>query len=380
MENLRSKIFVIAGEKSGDINSSKLLKKLLAINNNVMLKGIGGSYLKNSTGMDILYDYSSVNYVGFSSVFGNYFKLKRIFNKTTECFFDYNPSVLFLVDFPGFNLRFAENVRKEFKGKIIYYISPQLWAWHKSRINIIRKCIDEMLVVIPFEVEFYKKENFNVHYAGNPLLESVDNFLKTARKKSSEKPLISVMPGSRQEEFDRIFPELVNPLQRLRKDLDADITLIHSENVKLNRYKNILDRLEINISVPCSDEEKYGIILNSNLVITKFGTSSTECAFIGTPFISVYKTNPLNYFIAAKLVSLQYATLANIIAGKEIVREYIQNDFTTENIIQEAKKIITDNNYRNEILSDLLYVKNVFYKTKITIPPEELLNKYLINS
>jgi lipid-A-disaccharide synthase len=376
MTNKKNKIFVVTGEQSGDLNASGLIKKLYALNNNIVIKGIGGEYLE-SVNTELLFHYSSVNFVGFSAVIKNYFKIKNIFNSCINYIKTYDPDVVLLVDFPGFNLKFAGKIKKFCKGKIIYYISPQIWAWHKSRLGSIKKNTDRMLVVLPFEVDFYRNEGMRVYYTGNPLLENIDNFLKTAVKETNEKPVISLMPGSREEEFRRIFPHLAGAVPGLKNKFNAEIKLIHSNNISLTEFRNIIEEHDIKIVSPGNDNEKYKIIYNSDLVITKFGTSSSECAFIGTPFISVYKANFINYLIAKKLIKIKYVTMINIISGREIIKELIQSDFNGENIIREAEKILTDKAYRNRMIEELKNAKEIFYKTEIPEPAENIINEYL---
>jgi lipid-A-disaccharide synthase len=371
-----NKIFVVAGEQSGDFNAANLIRKLKRLNADVSVKGIGGDYLK-SEGAELIYNYSKVNFVGFSDVIKNYFDIRKIFNSCVKFLKSYESDVVLLVDFPGFNLKFAKEIKNFFKGRIVYYISPQIWAWHKSRINVIKNFTDTMLVVFPFEVEFYEKEGMRVYYAGNPLLENIDGFLKTAVKEKKSNPVITLMPGSRDEEFRRIFPGIANAVTELKRKFEAELILVHSKNILLNDYKDTIDKLGINIFTPANDYDKYGILYNSDLVITKFGTSSTECAFLGTPFISVYKANLINYYIAKKLVSVGFATMINIIAGKEIVKEFIQKDFTKDNILLEAERILCDIPYRDRMKEEFGNIKKSFYETEIKIPPEQIINEYL---
>lgn len=373
-----NRIFVITGEQSGDLNAANLIKKLYSLNSNISVKAIGGDFLK-SVNAELIFNYNKVNFVGFSAVIKNYFRLKKIFNYCVELIKSYNPEVILLVDFPGFNLKISEKVRKFYKGKIVYYISPQIWAWHKSRIKTIKNNIDKMLVVFPFEVGFYAKEGMKVFYSGNPLLENIDDFLKTAAKKPVGKPVIALMPGSRNEEFKRIFPLIAKSVPELKKKFDAHIILIHSKNISLNGFSDVIGNLGIKTVTPENETEKLKLIYNSDLVITKFGTSSTECAFLGTPFISVYKANRLNYIIARKLIKVNYATMVNIIAGKEIVKEFIQSDFTKENIIRESEKILKDKSYRDKMTGEFGKVKEIFYNTEIVRSPESILNDYLTN-
>lgn len=376
MGDKNNKIFVITGEQSGDLNAANLINKICKLNDKLIIKGIGGKYLK-SADTELLYDYKELNFVGFSEVIKNYFKIKKIFNSCLDYIKSFNPAVILLVDFPGFNLKFAEKVKKFYDGKIIYYISPQIWAWHKRRIKLIKNYVDDMLVIYPFEVEFYQKEGLRVFYSGNPLLENIDNFLRTACKIKNEKPVITLMPGSRDEEFGRIFPEMAKSVPQLRKKFDAEINLLLSENISVKSYEYLIGKLGIRIIKPENDSDKYRLIHKSELVITKFGTSSTECAFLGTPFIVVYKADKLNYLIAKNLIKVKYAAMINIIAGKEVVKEFIQDNFTADNILFESEKIIEDTEYRNSMINEFGKMKEIFYNTKIIKSPENIINDNL---
>jgi lipid-A-disaccharide synthase len=364
-------IFVIAGEASGDANGALLVDDILKINPGISFLGIGGAKLKEKN-VNIIHEYSTVNYIGFSNVIKNIRKIKGILNNTVEFVKNLNPDVIILIDFPGFNLKFAELVRKFYKGKIIYYISPQIWAWHKSRIEKIKRYIDRMLVIFPFEVEFYRKLNYNVDYVGHPQTKIIENFLNETKRDKSDNLKICLLPGSRIEEIQRIFPTLACVAELLRSQYYAEINLIYPEYISPLVYKNFLKGRSCNL-ISNSKDNHLKTLLNSDLVLTKFGTTTLELTLLNTPFISVYKAGIFNYSIAKMLSDIKYVSMPNILTGKQIVKEFIQSEMTAEKIFIEAKKILTDKSYKDKMLSGFKEVQSIFKKTPINKPAAEII-------
>lgn len=352
------KIFIIAGEASGDENGALLIDDILNKNPDISFYGIGGPKFKEKN-VNLINEYTNVNYIGFSNVIKNYKKIKQILNDTVEYVKNLNPDLIILIDFPGFNLKFAELIRKFYKGKIIYYISPQIWAWHTKRIEKIRKYIDRMLVLFPFEVEFYKKLNYEADYVGHPLVSKIEKFLKGNKKIESDIIRICLLPGSRIEEIQRIFPVLAGTSEVLRSHYHAEINLIYPEYIDPLIYKKILKGRRCNL-IPNNEENHLKTLLNSDLVLTKFGTTTLELTMLNTPFISVYKAGTSNYLIAKTLSNIKYVSMPNILAGKQIVPEFIQSKMTTEKIFIEAKKILFEKSYNEKILQGFKEVQNIF--------------------
>jgi lipid-A-disaccharide synthase len=365
------KIFIIAGEASGDANGAELVKDLSELNQNILFYGIGGSKLKNKN-VNIVQEYSSVNYIGYSNVIKNIRKIKRVLNKTIEYVKNLNPDLIILIDFPGFNLKFAELVKKFYKGKIIYYISPQIWAWHHSRIEKIRKYIDRMLVIFPFEVEFYKNLNYNVDYVGHPLLRKIDSFFKENQRIESDTLKICLLPGSRIEEIERILPTLARVAEVFRNEYSAEISLIYPEYIKPQFYKKILKGRYCNLILN-SDDNHFQTLLNSDLVLTKFGTTTLELALLNIPFVSVYKAGIFNYLIAKMLSDIKYVSMPNILMKKQIVKEFIQGDMTAEKIFSECKKILTDISYKKEMFDNFKKIRQIFENTPIDKSATEII-------
>lgn len=365
------KIFIVAGEASGDANGAELINNLTKIDKNISFYGIGGTKLREKN-VNIIHDYSTVNYIGFSNVIKNYQKINTILKSSVEYIKKLNPDAILLIDFPGFNLKFAELVRKFYKGKIIYYISPQIWAWHRNRIKKIKKYVNRMLVIFPFEVEFYKNLNYNADYVGHPLLNKIDSFLKENQKAKSDTLRICLLPGSRTEEIERIFPTLACVAEILRNDYNAEINLIYPENIQPLYYKNFLKGRQCNL-IPNSSDNHFKTLLNSDIVLTKFGTTTLELALLGTPFVSVYKAGAFNYFIAKILSDIKYVSMPNILLNKQIVKEFIQDDMTAEIILNESKKIISDNTYRENMIGNFKNMRKIFENTPVSKSAAEII-------
>lgn len=359
MTSVPKKIFIIAGESSGDMHAASLINELKNIYSDAVIKGIGGSEL-NSAGTQLIYNKSEVSYIGFSSVIRNIKKLKKIIDNTGKFILQFDPDVVILIDFPGFNLKIATGIRKKFKGKIVYYISPQLWAWHKSRVKIIRQCIDLMLVVFPFEVDFYKKENVSAKFTGHPLIKKTDKFLNENSKLKSDKLTISFMPGSRKDEIKLMLPVMVKTAELFQQEFDCNINFICSDNFDITYYEKFVIGHNFNlIRSEGNDFANYRTILNSDLVITKSGTSTMECALIGTPFCVVYKTGAFNYAIGKRLIKVDHIAMINILLGKSAVKEFLQEKMQPEEIFLEGKRIINDYEYRNKMLADFKELRKI---------------------
>lgn len=376
--NSNPKILIIAGEASGDMNGALLVGDILKINPNISFAGIGGPKLKELN-VKLLYEYNTVNYIGFSNVLKNIRKIKKILSETVKFAKTLSPDIIILIDFPGFNLKFAELVRKFYKGKIIYYISPQIWAWHKNRIEKIKKYIDRMLVILPFEVEFYKKLNYKVDYVGHPLIRKINKFLELNKKINSDNLKICLLPGSRLEEIQIILPALTCVTEMLKSEYNTDINLIYPGNISPIIYKRILKGKYCNL-IPNNEENHLKILFNSDLALTKFGTTTLELTLLNTPFISVYKAGSLNYIVAKMLSNVKYVSMPNLISGKQIVKEFIQSDMTTENIFREAERILTDKSYKDNILTGFREVQNIFNTTAVKKSAAEIITGELQES
>jgi len=359
LRELIKNIFIIAGESSGDMHAASLIRELKYLYPGILFRGIGGPQMQKEN-VDILYEIKDVNFIGFSSVIRNLRKIKSILNHCENIIKDLNPDAVILIDYPGFNLRLIKNIRKFYKGKIIYYISPQFWAWHKRRVRLIKKYVDLMIVVFPFEIDFYKQEDIQAEFVGHPLVKSIDNFLKENKKIQSNRTQISILPGSRKDEIERMLPILVEAGTKFKEEFDCEINILCSTNYDISYYQKFIESNNFNLVYDKNHSNlNYQTILYSDLVITKSGTSTIECALLGTPFCVVYKAGKINYFIGKRLVKVKNIAMVNILLNKEAVKEFVQDGMSINNIFNEGKKILINKSYREEMMNNLKELRTI---------------------
>ena len=345
-------VFISAGEHSGDNHASGLMQQLKVQmpDANVKFYGLGGDMM-TAVGMDPIYHVRDLATVGFTDVIKKYGFFKNAIKDSAEFIKQKNPDVVILVDYPGFNIRLAESIRKFYTKKIIYYISPQLWAWHESRVNKIRKYVDLMLVVFPFEVDFYGKHGVKAEFVGHPLVKKIKEFRESNPKitGTGEVKRITLLPGSRKDEIKTHMPVLIEAMKILKESINAEVFISIAPGMESH-----FDEFKESISgFTLSEESSYWLISESDLVLTKAGTSTMECTLLQVPYLIFYRTYPLNYFILKPIVKVDKLGIANILLGKNAVKEFIQNDFTAGNLAAESLKILTDEAYRTRMLGDL---------------------------
>ncbi len=376
MQTTEKKIFIIAGESSGDFHAANVINELKRIHSEISVTGSDGAELDNA-GVKLVHNFKEINFIRFKKVIKNLKKITGVLNDTVAKIKEMNPDIVILVDFPGFNLKLAEKTRTFYTGKIIYYISPQIWAWHYSRIKKIKKLIDKMLVIFPFEKEMYEKEGVESEFVGHPLNNRINEYLLSNKKNESRTKIVSLMPGSRKEEIERIFPAFIETGNKLIKEFSCKVNVICSENFNLDFYKKFKGTENFNFIVNNSSETLYKTILESDLVITKIGTSSMECALLEVPFISGYKAGRMNYLIGKNLVRINSFAMVNILLKRNAVKEYIQDEMTPENIFNEAKKILTDKKYAEQMKSDFKEMKSILTNKNASQNAAEIISTYL---
>lgn len=376
MQTTEKKIFIVAGESSGDFHAANVINELKRIRPEISVTGIGGAELENA-GVKLIHNFKEINFIGFTKVIKNLKKITTVLNDTVAKIKEQNPDIVILVDFPGFNLKLAEKIRAFYTGKIVYYISPQIWAWHYSRIKKIKKLIDKMLVIFPFEKEMYGKEGVESEFVGHPLNNRINEYLLSNKKTESRTKIVSLMPGSRKEEIERIFPAFIETGNKLIKEFSCKINVICSENFKLEFYKKFKGTENFNFIINNSSESLYKTILESDLVITKIGTSSMECALLEVPFISGYKAGKMNYLIGKNLVRINSFAMINILLKRDAVKEFIQDEMTPENIFNEAKRILTDKKYSEQMKNDFKEMKKILTDKNASQNAAEIISTYL---
>lgn len=334
---------IITGEVSGDLIGASLIRELKYLKPDLKITGIGGDKMK-SVGMELIYHTNQMAFLGFVEVVKHLPFIWKVQKKLIDVIKKEEISCVVLIDYPGFNLSIAKKL-KPLGVKIIYYVSPQLWAWAKGRVKKVRKLVDKMLVVFPFEVDFYQKENVNVEYVGHPLVERINqyNFLNKDEFFSKfnlerEKEILLVMPGSRKQEVKAIFPEVIEAAGKLAKDFNLQVVVARSKNID-EKYLRQDSSSEKFITI---EDYNYELMKYSRFGIIKSGTSTLEAGFFTLPMVVVYKTSLFTYLIGKQLVKLDRIGMVNILLDEMIVPELIQSDANSEIIIETASKILSD--------------------------------------
>jgi lipid-A-disaccharide synthase len=351
------KYYIIAGERSGDLHASNLMRELRKKDPLAEFRAWGGDMMK-SQGADLVKHIDELAFMGFVEVARNLPAIMKNFRLCKKDILKYKPDAIIFIDYPGFNLRIAEFAKKN-NIPSIYYISPQVWAWHKSRVKKIRRDIDLMLVILPFEKDFYDQHNVQVSFVGHPLLDALHEYKKNLsssefRKENrlSDKPLIALLPGSRSQEISRMLTVMSSIAEKFT-DYQFVVAGISAHSMAF--YQKFLKAPNVKLIF----EQTYALLYNSDAALVASGTATLETALIGTPQIVCYRAGTLSYFIAKQLVDIKYISLVNLVMDKQIVRELIQSDFNVDSITTELNTLLSDLKKRNEMLRnyDLLKEK-----------------------
>jgi lipid-A-disaccharide synthase len=332
------KIFLVACEASGDLHGAHLISGIQKLAPDTVFCGVGGAKMQ-AAGMKIFNDMTKISALGLGDVLRNYFKYLRIFNETLKNIESEKPDAIILIDSPAFNLRLAKKLPAA--APVLYYISPQLWAWGKRRIHIVKKHIREMLVILPFEKEFYEKEGVAVKFVGHPLLDAIPELPEPAvlRAKLGIVPgqkAIGLFSGSREKEVKRILPVMLQTAAQLQKEFpEARFFISRSPNVRPVVYDELLQGLPF--KTECPPSPFYELVKAMDFALVASGTATLETALIGTPFFLLYKAGWSTYFLGKHLIKVPYLGLVNLLADDKVVPEFIQQDAHPETIAHEAK-------------------------------------------
>lgn len=325
--------YIIAGEPSGDLHGSNLMKEILKQDNEADFRFFGGDKMK-ALGGSLVKHYREMAFMGFVEVVKNLPAILKNLKKAKEDVLHFKPDVLVLIDYPGFNLKIAR-FAKENGIKVHYYISPKVWAWKENRVKSIKKYVDRMITILPFETEFYDKHQYKVDYVGNPLLDEIGSYQLTASKISSSKPILAILPGSRKQELENMLPIMAEAAQSFASNYS--IYLACTPNFSKEYYKSLLGDLKVEFRV----DQTYDILNSASLAMVTSGTATLETGIFEVPQVVCYKGNKVTIWIARKLVKLKYISLVNLILDKLVVRELIQEELTAENISAELRKFET---------------------------------------
>jgi lipid-A-disaccharide synthase len=359
------KILIIAGEASGDLHASELLVELKKQYPGLYAFGLGGEKLKNA-GADIMMDLTRLAVVGFFEILKNYWKFRRIFYDTLKKTDAVKPDAAILVDYPGFNLKLAAELKK--RGiRVIYFISPQVWAWGRKRVDFIRSHIDLMLVLFKFEEILYggrADSGFRVKFVGHPLLDAIKP-TKTPQQLMDEFGLrrtgrtIALLPGSRMKEVTQLLPVMLRSAQAIfRKEPQAQFLICRAPTIPRQVIKDLIEATDIDFPYKVMENETYNGLEASDFAIVASGTATLETAILNKPMVIVYKVSLLTWLLARLLIKIPYIGLVNVVAGEKIVPELVQFDATPKKIASTVLSILGDKQKMEKIHAELYALKN----------------------
>ncbi len=360
MKPIQKSILIIAGESSGDIHGAGLIKAIQNQESSISFFGIGGDRMAEA-GLDVICSVSEMSFLGFVEVVKHLPFIRRVFRKMVKLLEERKPCAVLLIDYPGFNLRFAKAAKKH-GIPVIYYISPQVWAWGKRRVKKMARLVDRMIVIFPFEEGIYQKEGMDVQYVGHPLKDVVKTSLPKERffgelRLDPTRPTVGLLPGSRKQEVDCLLPEMLKACSLLQKQIPhLQIIVGLAPTLSDEVYKS---RLKDSIHVDLIRNKTYDVMAHSDLVLVASGTATLETAILGTPMIILYKMSTLSYWIGRLLVRLKCIGLVNIVVGKSVVPELIQGNVRAGKIAKEAMNILSDKKRRERMKRDLKEVSRI---------------------
>jgi lipid-A-disaccharide synthase len=332
---------IIAGEASGDLHGAHLVRAMRGLNPDLDFFGIGGSALRQA-GVEVRVDNSEIAVVGVSEAISKINLLFRALRLAKQDLKKVCPALLILIDFPDFNLRVA-TAAKKLGVPVMYYISPQIWAWRTARVKKIKKLVDHMVVIFPFEVNFYRRWGVPVTFVGHPLLDSMplEGLKKKTEAQSDEGVLVGLLPGSRNEEITRLLPTMVEAAEILSEGIKGvRFAIPVASSVSRRVVEDIVQGGRAKFSILSDSLQK--VLSEATLVITASGTVTLETAIAGTPMIIVYKVSPLSYWLGKRMIRVKHIGLANLVAEKPIVPELIQHQASAQQIAGEALRMIKD--------------------------------------
>jgi len=344
-------IFIIAGEESGDVHGAKLVREIAKLNTSIKFIGHGGDKMKVA-GVNIIEHISNLSFVGFTEVLRHLPYIRKVMNNTIRQIINIQPARIILIDYPGFNLRLAKNIQK-LKIPITYFILPQVWAWKENRAYKIKKFTDQALSIIPFEIDWFNKHGITIDFVGHPFvdiekpkLSKEDFFLKHSLL--ADKPLLTLLPGSRQQEIDRHWPILLKAVNKLH-DIFPNLQFIlgKAPNVFISDIPKYVNIEETNVRLAMA----YG---DAGFIAS--GTATLESAVLGLPTVVCYKTSYITYWIGKRLAKVKYLSLINLIAKRQLVPELLQEKMTPEALIKAIIPLLSDTPERKKMIDGYKHI------------------------
>jgi lipid-A-disaccharide synthase len=378
---LNKNLLIIAGETSGDLHGASLIRELKKLDMDISITGIGGNKMKTE-GMELIYHLNQMSFLGLIEILRHIPFVKKVQAELIKEVKKRNIRTAVLIDYPGFNLSIAQKLKK-LGIKIIYFISPQVWAWGAGRIKKIKRLIDKMLVILPFEEELFRKNKINVEFIGHPLLEQIENYKFLTREElfdkfnlDKKKEILLLLPGSRIQEVKKIFPDSICAADKLAKEFNLQVSVACSEDIDEKIFYGLTSLSDFKIIKGYT----YDLYRQSKFGIIKSGTSTLEAGLFGLPMVIVYSTHPLTFYIGRKVVKIDRIGLVNIVAEEMIVPELLQQEANPEKIYETAKSILSDNLKYEMIKNKLSSLKNRLGSSGASKRAAETVYSYLVKA
>lgn len=351
-----SRLFIIAGEVSGDTHAAGLIREVLALDPAATFSGLGGPRMREAAGAGIDDWVETAGVVGLWEVLKMYGYFKRRFNGVVAHVMNTRPDAVILVDYPGFNLRIAKALRRSgYQGKLIYYISPQVWAWKKGRVKVMAKVLDLMICIFPFEKEFYEKSGLRTEFAGHPM---VDRVVTLRRNWERERGLVGWFPGSRLNEVKRLFPVMLQAALAIRMQFPQVRFAVSAANETLAGHMRLMADREGMPEAKMWIEvgTVYDLMQRAQVGAVASGTATLEAACFGLPYVLVYKVNELTFAVAKAVVKIKHIGMINVLAQEEVVRELVQGSLTSDTLAAEMVDLLADEGRRAALQRELASV------------------------
>jgi lipid-A-disaccharide synthase len=351
------RILMVAGEASGDMHGAGVIRALRRRVPDADVFGIGGDAMRRE-GMDLLVHCARLSFMGFVEVVRNLHVVRSAESLLAAAMEARRPEVVVLIDFPGFNFRIARRA-KAHGIPVLYYISPQVWAWHKGRVKTMKRLVDRMKVILPFEADLYREAGIDVEFVGHPIVERIgstvtrENFFRRHGLDPARK-LIALFPGSRVQEIDHILPTMLAAAERVRVATGAQVALGVAPNLGIRVLRR---HCAAGAAVTVLEHATYDLMCYADAALVTSGTATLETGWFGTPMVVVYKTSPATFFIGRLLVDVPYIGLVNIVAGRKIVPEYVQHDMTLEHLTEALQRLVTDEAYAGGMRRELACIR-----------------------
>lgn len=375
----KENILIVAGEVSGDMHGAEVLKELRKTNPHLEAFGIGGDELIKN-GLHALYHINKMAFLGFVEVVRHLPFIAKVKRELAALVKEKNITTAILIDYPGFNLNFARLLKK-MNVKIIYYISPQLWAWGKGRISKIKKLVNTMLVVFPFEETMYRGHGINAEFVGHPLVEQIGAYKPVSKQElyakyglDEDKDVLLVLPGSREQEVRLIYPAMAEGVEKLAQKYNMQIVLACAPLIDSAVFEQLY---KSTMPYKVVHEHVYEFMQYAKFGIVKSGTSTLQAGIFGLPMIIVYKTNPLTFEIGKRLVKIDYIGLANIVSGGDVVPELIQGDVSTKKIVEVSSAVLDDENRYRDMKNKLGRLRSLLGEKHASVCAAAAINRVM---